>query len=299
MSIDAPRPASRARPVTIIAAVLVGSLIAAVPAQARTKDRNRNHIPDRWERSHHLPVSSNQARRDPDRDGLNNLAEYRSKTNPRRKDTDRDGVSDAGEDRDHDKVDNGNEVRERTRPDKRDTNGNGKPDGSEDADRDRLSNAGEDASGNDPIDRDTDGDGIKDGDENAGIITSFQRGVLTIKLFNKRTISGLVTEETDLWCDSTDGFASDSDEGDYEDPDPADDELDNDPEDEGADDGYADDESYGQLSANDDFEDDPGGGSDDESCELDVLSPGAVVHGALLESGPGSTFVELEIVRGD
>ena len=41
-----------------------------------------------------------------------------------------------------------------------------------------------------PSKADTDGDGIKDSDENAGTVTSFENGVLTITLFDGGTLSG-------------------------------------------------------------------------------------------------------------
>jgi hypothetical protein len=93
------------------ACALVFALLALLPGAATAKrsqhatkhqrqaakhrrDANRDGIPDRWERRYKLSLRSKQARRDPDRDGMANLAEYRSHTNPRRADTDRDGLRD-------------------------------------------------------------------------------------------------------------------------------------------------------------------------------------------------------------
>jgi hypothetical protein len=74
-------------------------LVLAVPgvASAKRGDRNHDRIPDRWERAHHLSLRFNQARRDQDRDGLRNLAEFRAGDNPRKADTDGDGVPDGQE----------------------------------------------------------------------------------------------------------------------------------------------------------------------------------------------------------
>src|SRR6184192_594061 len=76
--------------------------------KSHSGDRNRDRIPDRWERRYHLSLRVNQARRDQDHDGLTNLGEFESHTNPRDADTDNDGIEDGDEDRDHDGVDNDN-----------------------------------------------------------------------------------------------------------------------------------------------------------------------------------------------
>ena len=149
---------------------VVLAALLALPAGAMAKSRDRDHdrLPDKWEHKFHLSTHHKSGKGDPDRDGLNNRGEFKSKTNPRKADTDRDGVLDANEDPDRDGVDNANEVRERTNPRRKDSDRDGRRDGQEDADRDRLNNTGEDQSGNDPIKADTDGDGVKDGDEGAG-----------------------------------------------------------------------------------------------------------------------------------
>jgi|SRR4051812_13852528 hypothetical protein len=74
---------------------LAASLLLAAAASAH--DRNRDRIPDRWERAHHLSLHVNQARRDQDHDGLNNRGEFRAHMNPRKADTDGDGISDGDE----------------------------------------------------------------------------------------------------------------------------------------------------------------------------------------------------------
>jgi hypothetical protein len=77
--------------VIALAVLLLGAVVPA--AQARDRDK----LPDRWERKHHLNTKKNDAKRDRDRDGLSNLREYRAKTNPRKQDTDRDGLRDGAE----------------------------------------------------------------------------------------------------------------------------------------------------------------------------------------------------------
>jgi hypothetical protein len=55
-----------------------------------------------------------------------------------------------------------------------------------------------------PHDPDSDNDGVKDGDENAGTIQSFNAdtGRLVINLFGNDTLSGQVTNQTEIECDN-------------------------------------------------------------------------------------------------
>lgn len=84
-----------------LAALALAAL--AVPAAAsahhghRAGDRNRDGLPDRWERQHHLSLRVNQAHRDPDHDGLDNRKEFEHGTDPRNGDTDDNGVGDRNE----------------------------------------------------------------------------------------------------------------------------------------------------------------------------------------------------------
>ncbi len=71
-----------------------------------------------------------------------------------------------------------------------------------DQDHDGLRNRAEFRAGTNPRDVDSDNDGIPDGEENAGTIASFdaETGKLTINLFGGETITGLVTEDTEVEC---------------------------------------------------------------------------------------------------
>jgi len=85
-----------------------------------------------------------------------------------------------------------------------------------DQDRDHLRNRAEFLSGDSPRDSDSDDDGVLDGDEQAGTIASFDAdsGRLTINLFGGDTVSGLVTESTEIKCeDHSSASASDSGSG--------------------------------------------------------------------------------------
>src|SRR4051794_30235742 len=118
----------------VLLAVAAAALLALPGvAQAKSRDRDHDRLPDKWEKRHHFSTHKKSARGDGDRDSLSNLAEYRSKTNPRDKDTDNDGKADDDEARDRDNVDNGNEARERTSPRRRDSDRDGVRDGRETA----------------------------------------------------------------------------------------------------------------------------------------------------------------------
>jgi hypothetical protein len=187
----------------------------AGPAVA--KDRNHDHIPDRWEKRHRLSLNVNQARRDQDGDHLRNLAEFRAGDNPR--------------------------------------------------------NA------------DSDGDGIPDGEENAGTIASFDSttGMLVIDLFGTETVSGLVTEETEIKCEGSNEARTSSEE---------------EPGDDNGDQGQGSgDDNGGEEDVGDD---NSGPGGDDNSeegnCTTADLVSGAVVHEADLQvANSTATFDEVDL----
>lgn len=97
--------------------------LLAVPSLAAAKARDRNHdgIPDRWEKRHHLSLRVDQAHRNQDHEGLDNLEEFEHGTNPRAADTDHDGLTDS------------QEVEVGDNPRSADSNGDGIPDGQENA----------------------------------------------------------------------------------------------------------------------------------------------------------------------
>ncbi|MDX6691509.1 MAG: hypothetical protein QOG15_2966 [Solirubrobacteraceae bacterium] len=84
----------------LIAALALSALFVAIaPSAALAKSRDRNHdkIPDRWEKKNHLSLKVKQTTKDQDHDGLRNLQEFRNHTNPRDADSDNDGLGDGAE----------------------------------------------------------------------------------------------------------------------------------------------------------------------------------------------------------
>jgi hypothetical protein len=158
-----------------------------------------------------------------------------------------------------------------------------------DQDGDRLRNRAEFMAGDNPRSADTDGDGIPDGEENAGTIKTFDPGTgeLTIELFGTKTISGLVTEETEIKCENSSSSASASDSNQGEDN----------SGDEQGQEGQENEEEPGDD--NGDENSGPGGGDDngdESSCTTADLVPGAVVQQAELRIANGAaTFEEIEL----
>jgi Glycosyl hydrolases family 16/Bacterial TSP3 repeat len=98
----------------LVLPIAVCAYLAVTVSAATPRDRDHDRLPDRWERNHHLSSARPSAKRDPDRDRLNNLRELRLRTHPRRSDTDRDRLRDGAEVR-----------RFRTNPRRWDTDGDG------------------------------------------------------------------------------------------------------------------------------------------------------------------------------
>ncbi|HET8755617.1 MAG TPA: hypothetical protein VFM58_06400 [Solirubrobacteraceae bacterium] len=156
--------------------------------------------------------------------------------------------------------------------------------GRRDQDHDGLKNRGEWRARLDPREADTDGDGVDDGDENTGTVESFEDGVLTISLFNGDTITGAVTDDTEIECDDD----ADDDRG---------------HDDHGDDDG---DHHHGDHGDDDEGDDDHGDdaraahrGDDDEGnedCGTEALVAGAKVLEAELKIRDGeAAWDEVEL----
>jgi hypothetical protein len=77
-----------------LGAATLAILIAGFTGAAVAKDRNHDRIPDRWEKAFHLSLKVDQAKRDQDRDRIDNLNEFREGTDPRDRDSDDDGIRD-------------------------------------------------------------------------------------------------------------------------------------------------------------------------------------------------------------
>jgi hypothetical protein len=236
--------------------------VLALPGVAAAKDRDRDGLPDRWERRHDLSTKHNSSGGDPDRDRVDNRNEYREGTSPRDRDSDNDR----------------------------------KRDGAEDADRDKLRNSAEDATGNDPVDPDTDDDGVVDGREHAGVIVSFEEGLLTLNLSNGDELRGWVTGETRVKCISE--AAAEKQYGikvkahkSTWDEEPADEELP--PDEDWPEDGELDDEELDKPKPEDDE-----GKYPEDKCSADWLDAGRRVRQARLSlTSDGLVFEKIELVK--
>jgi hypothetical protein len=240
---------------------VVLAALLALPAGAMARDRDHDKLPDKWEHKFHLSTHHKSGKGDPDKDGLNNRGEFKSKTNPRKRDSDRDGINDANDDRDHDGDSNRDEVEH----------------------------------GTNPCDRDSDDDGVRDGEEVAGTVVSFVEdsanpgtGVLTIKLADDSTISGKVDKSTEIECEA-------ENEAEHQN---GDDRLARDGDNSGP--GNAEDDDSGDDHSGPGRDGDGGdrGDEDERACSTADLTPGTPVHEAELHgSGDDAVFEEVELLK--
>lgn len=198
-----------------------------------------------------------------------------------------------------------------------DRNHNGMPDSWErkfrvhkataDPDHDGVQNLGEFHNGTSPRDADTDNDGVDDGnddanhdgiddaDEQSGTIKSFDGTKLIVTLVNGDELSGTVTDQTEIECDT---------------PSPAPAAATTRHDDGGSDDGPGDDHGTDETPAaptttpgtqppsDDDPSDDQGDdhGDDSASCGKDALTPGTIVREAELNlTSTGAIFHKIEL----
>ncbi|MEA2605302.1 MAG: hypothetical protein QOI00_59 [Chloroflexota bacterium] len=156
-----------------------------------------------------------------------------------------------------------------------------------DQDRDKLVNIQEFKAGDNPRKADTNGDGTSDGEENAGTIASFDGTTLTINLFNGGSVSGLVTDATQIQCDGS------NDQGD---DDQGDDSGGSGGGDKAGATSQASDDDQGDDDQGDDDQGDDDGGDGGQTCTTADLVPDAVVSQADLSlSGGNATFEEVDL----
>lgn len=185
-------------------------------------------------------------------------------------------------------------------------------------DGDRLRNRAEFLASDNPRDADSNDDGVMDGEDNAGTIAAFDTasGKLTINLFGGETITGLVTEGTEIKCEDSSGASASSDGSGSGEVEPGDDNGDQ--EEAGDDNGgqgeeEPGDDNGGEEAGEDDGGDNSGPGSDNSgqgsgddeqgdgsNCTTADLLPGAVVQEADLKVANGqATFEEVELSGKD
>jgi hypothetical protein len=192
-------------------------------------------------------------------------------------------ASAASKDRNHDKIPDRWEVKHGLSLDRNQAH--------RDQDRDSLRNRGEFRAKFDPRDDDTDDDGVEDGDEGAGTIESFDAttGVLVINAFSGETVTGTVTDDTEIECENDDADQPDDEGDDGPNSGPGNAGDDDDADDLGDDDGDGHGGPGHGRSRDDDDE-------DDENCSVADLTAGTVVHEAELElTGSGLVFEEIEL----
>lgn len=118
----------------------------------------------------------------------------------------------------------------------------------------------------------------------AGTVDSFTNGVLTIRLNDGSTVSGMVTGATELKCEAPENEVNDNDGNDG-----------------GSGDRNAMDDGGGSSGGDNNSGDDNGGdndqGEDQQMCSTSNLTPGTVVQDAELNiSSAGAVWHEVELV---
>jgi hypothetical protein len=78
-----------------------------------------------------------------------------------------------------------------------------------DQDHDGLRNMGEFRAGDNPRRADSNHDGTEDGDDNAGTISAIDGNSVTIDLFNGGSVTGLVTDQTEIECEQAEDESGD------------------------------------------------------------------------------------------
>lgn len=159
-----------------------------------------------------------------------------------------------------------------------------------DQDRDELRNRQEWRAGMDPRDDDSDDDGTEDGDESSGTVASFdaETGELTIDVMNGVSVTGLVTDATEIKCDDGD------DHGDED----GDDVGGHEHGDDDGEDGHGDRVLRHEDPVDEEESDDQECEDDESECTVEDLVPGAAVHEADLEIEDGAAVWEkIELLK--
>lgn len=143
------------RRIAVISLLLV--MLLPGTGSAGRRDSDDDGMPNRWETSHGTDPNKKDAAANPDHDHLDNIGEFRNRTEPLDPDTDSDGIDD------------GDEIKTfSTDPTIPDSDQDGTLDGDEDHDDDGIANEDDDdlAEKCNSDDFDADTDGLDDEDEN-------------------------------------------------------------------------------------------------------------------------------------
>lgn len=158
-----------------------------------------------------------------------------------------------------------------------------------DQDRDGLRNRQEFLAGTSPRSADTDDDNVPDDEENAGTIASFDGTTLTIDLFSGGSVSGTVTPDTEVKCESREDTENGDDGGSGGDEKIV--------RDHGGDNSGPGGDDSGPGGDDDGPGDDDNDQNEDPTCTTADLTPGTVVHEAEIDvTSTGSVFEEVDLV---
>jgi hypothetical protein len=215
--------------------------LAISPASAGRAGNDYDGLPQRWERHHGTNPHVDDSGMDLDGDRLSNRAEYKHHTDPSDSDTDDDGASDGdevkklktdprvsdndgaqdeAEDDDAEECDDdqGEDADEAGDVDENDDDAEDEADDAEDDDAEEADDSEDENEAEDDDAAECDDDGESDvGDDGeiehvVGEITSYNSstGRLTIELNDGKTVTGIVTDGTELDWESLDGSQPDS-----------------------------------------------------------------------------------------
>jgi hypothetical protein len=226
----------QSRAARVLSGLLFAFYIGVVPAAAARGGNDHDGLPQRWERAHGTNPHVQDSGADLDADRLMNRGEFKFHTDPQDADSDDDGFSDGEEVRDLktdpneadgdnndgaecDDDDGAEDADEPGDVDDDDANeADDDDDGAEDADEPGDVDNNDDDEAEDGDDTECADDGESDADDEGEVehvvatIESYNSstGRLTLKTTDNKTVTGIVTNDTELDWESLDGSEPDS-----------------------------------------------------------------------------------------